>query len=68
MGDGINLAARIEGVAAMGGFSLSHAAYGRVRDRLDIGFTDRGEVLLKNMARQGMTASASSGQLRDAIK
>ena len=52
----------------MGGISLSHAAYEQVRDRLDIAFTDRGEGLLKNIARQGMTASASSGQLRDAIE
>jgi len=68
MGDGINLAARIEGVAAVGGISLSHAAYEQVRDRLDIAFTDRGEVLLKNIALHGMTASASSGQLRDAVE
>ena len=51
MGDGINLAARIEGVAAVGGISLSQAAYEQVRDRLDVAFTDRGEVLLKNIAR-----------------
>jgi len=44
MGDGINLAARIEGVAAVGGISLSHAAYEQVRDRLDIAFTDRGST------------------------
>jgi adenylate cyclase len=51
MGDGINLAARIEGVAAVGGISLSQAAYEQVRGRLDVSFTDRGEVLLKNIAR-----------------
>lgn len=51
MGDGINLAVRIEGVAAVGGISLSQAAYEQVRDRLDVSFTDRGEVLLKNIAR-----------------
>lgn len=51
MGDGVNIAARIEGVAAVGGISLSQAAYEQVRDRLDIAFTDRGELLLKNIAR-----------------
>ena len=51
MGDGVNLAARIEGVAAVGGISLSQAAYEQVRDRLDVSFRDRGEVLLKNIAR-----------------
>lgn len=51
MGDGINVAARIEGVAPVGGISLSQAAYEQVRDRLDVAFTDRGEVQLKNIAR-----------------
>ena len=51
MGDGINVAARIEGVAPVGGISLSQAAYEQVRDRLDVAFTDRGEVLLKNVMR-----------------
>jgi TolB-like protein/class 3 adenylate cyclase len=51
MGDGINVAARIEGIAPVGGISLSQAAYEQVRDRLDVAFTDRGEVLLKNITR-----------------
>src|ERR1019366_6612948 len=51
MGDGINVAARIEGVAPVGGISLSQAAYEQVRDRLDVAFTDRGEVRLKNITR-----------------
>ena len=52
MGDGVNLAARIEGVAAVGGISLSQAAYEQVRDRLDVSFRDRGEsAAVKNIAR-----------------
>src|SRR5580700_9669431 len=51
MGDGVNVAVRIEGAAAVGGISLSRAAYEQVRDRLDVAFIDRGEVLLKNIAR-----------------
>jgi adenylate cyclase len=51
MGDGVNVAARIEGAAAVGGISLSRAAHEQVRDRLDVAFTDRGEVPLKNIAR-----------------
>jgi adenylate cyclase len=51
MGDGVNVAVRIEGAAAVGCISLSRAAYEQVRDRLDVAFIDRGEVLLKNIAR-----------------
>jgi TolB-like protein/class 3 adenylate cyclase/Flp pilus assembly protein TadD len=51
MGDGVNLAARIEGVAAAGGIALSQAAYEQVRDRLELAVSDRGEVRLKNIAR-----------------
>ena len=51
MGDGVNVAARIEGAAAVGGISLSRAAYEQVRDRLDVAFNDRGEMPLKNIAR-----------------
>ncbi len=34
MGDGVNIAARIEGIADPGGISLSHAAYEQVRDKV----------------------------------
>jgi len=51
MGDGVNLAARIEGVDGGGRHFALQAAYEQVRDRLDIAFTDHGEVLLKNIAR-----------------
>jgi TolB-like protein len=51
MGDGINVAARIEGVAEAGGIALSRQAHDQVRDRLDIAFTDKGEIELKNIAR-----------------
>ena len=51
MGDGINVAARIEAVADAGGIALSRQAYDQVRDRLDIAFLDKGEVELKNIVR-----------------
>jgi len=51
MGDGINIAARIEAVADAGGIVLSRQAYDQVRDRLDTAFLDKGEVELKNIAR-----------------
>ena len=51
MGDGINVAARIEAVADAGGIALSRQVYDQVRDRLDIVFLDKGEVELKNIVR-----------------
>ncbi len=51
LGDGINIAARLEGICDPGGVSLSGAAYEQVRDRLAEGFVDLGEKTLKNIAR-----------------
>ena len=51
MGDGVNIAARLEGVADPGGICLSEDAYRQVRDRVKEGFTDLGEKNLKNIAR-----------------
>jgi len=51
MGDGVNIAARLEGVAKPGGICLSYAAYEQVRDKLKEEFIDLGEQSLKNIAR-----------------
>jgi len=51
MGDGINVAARIEAIADAGGIALSRQVYDQVRDRVDIAFLDKGEVELKNIVR-----------------
>ena len=51
MGDGVNIAARLEGIADPGGICLSEDAYRQVRDRLKEGFIDLGEKELKNIAR-----------------
>ena len=50
MGDGVNIAARLEGVALPGGICLSEDAYRQVRARLDVGVRDLGPVILKNIA------------------
>ena len=50
-GDGINVAARLEGLAAPGGVLVSQAVHDQVRDRLDLAFEDLGERELKNIAR-----------------
>lgn len=51
LGDGINIAARLESTAAVGGISISRAVHDQVRDRIKINFDDKGEVALKNIAR-----------------
>jgi adenylate cyclase len=42
-GDGVNIAARLEGIAAPGGLCLSSAAYEQVRDKVKEPFSDLGE-------------------------
>ena len=50
MGEGVNVAARLEGIAEPGGICLSSAAYDQVRGKIDIAAQDRGEQHLKNIA------------------
>src|SRR3954447_15402184 len=47
MGDGVNIAARLEGVAEPGAVCLSEDAYRQVRARLDLAVSDLGETQLK---------------------
>lgn len=51
MGDGINIAARLEGLAEPNGVCLSGSAYEQVREKLKEQFVDLGEQTLKNIAR-----------------
>jgi adenylate cyclase len=51
MGDGVNIAARLESIAVTGGISVSRAVHDQVRDRIDVVFDDKGEIALKNIAR-----------------
>jgi TolB-like protein/Tfp pilus assembly protein PilF len=50
MGDGVNIAARLEGIAKPGAICLSEDAYRRVRGRLDLAVIDLGAIQLKNIA------------------
>src|SRR5579863_6877218 len=50
MGDGVNIAARLEGIATPGAICLSEDAYRQVKGRLDLAITDLGQTRLKNIA------------------
>src|SRR5947209_6968191 len=50
MGDGVNIAARLEGVAQPGAICLSEDAYRQVKARLDLSVSDLGATQLKNIA------------------
>ncbi|HTZ67611.1 MAG TPA: adenylate/guanylate cyclase domain-containing protein [Roseiarcus sp.] len=50
MGDGVNIAARLQGVAEPGAICLSEDAFRQVRSRLDLQVSDLGATQLKNIA------------------
>ena len=50
-GDGVNIAARLEGLAEPGGICISEDAFRQVRGKIDVEFEDIGEQSLKNIAR-----------------
>jgi TolB-like protein/class 3 adenylate cyclase/Flp pilus assembly protein TadD len=51
MGDGVNIAARLEGIAEPGGICLSEDAYRQVRDKIVAEVAEIGDKALKNIAR-----------------
>ncbi len=51
LGDGVNVAARLEGIAEPGGICISSSAYEQVRGKVPVDFVDLGEQTLKNIAR-----------------
>jgi adenylate cyclase len=72
-GEGVNIAARLEGLAQPGGICISDDAYRQVRGKLDVNFEDSGEQQLKNIAQRvrvyqfqhGGTVSAGPPALPD---
>ena len=51
LGDGVNIAARLEGIAEPGGICISSSAYDQVLGKVAVEFIDLGEQSLKNIAR-----------------
>jgi class 3 adenylate cyclase len=51
LGDGVNVATRLEGIAEPGGICVSSSAHEQVRGKVPVDFTDLGEQILKNIAR-----------------
>jgi adenylate cyclase len=51
LGDGVNIAARLEGIAEPGGISISEDAWRQVKGKVAANFVDAGEQSLKNIAR-----------------
>jgi TolB-like protein/class 3 adenylate cyclase len=59
-GDGVNIAARLEGIAEPGGICISSSAYDQVLGKVAVEFTDLGEQSLKNIARPVRVYAARS--------
>jgi adenylate cyclase len=62
MGDGVNIAARLEGVAKPGAICLSEDAYRQVKSRLDMNVSDLGATPLKNIAEPVRVYSVEVGR------
>ena len=62
MGDGVNIAARLEGIAKPGAICLSEDAYRQVKGRLDLAVSDLGATQLKNIAEPVHVYSLEVGQ------
>jgi Adenylate and Guanylate cyclase catalytic domain len=68
MGDGVNIAARLEGLAKPGAICLSEDAYRQVKSRLDMNVSDLGPTTLKNIAEPLRVYSVAVGQPAVALK
>ena len=66
MGDGVNIAARLEGSCEPGAICLSEDAYRQVKQRLDLKVSDLGPTPLKNIAEPVHVYSLEVGQSGDA--
>ena len=61
LGEGVNIAARLEGICEPRGVLISGSAHEHVRGRIDANFVDLGEKVLKNIARPVRVYAVRSG-------
>jgi TolB-like protein/class 3 adenylate cyclase len=61
LGEGVNIAARLEGICEPGGVLISSSAYDHVRGKIDAQFVDLGEKALKNIARPVQVFALGTG-------
>jgi TolB-like protein/class 3 adenylate cyclase/Flp pilus assembly protein TadD len=62
VGDGVNVAARLEAIAEPGGICLSRSAYDQVNGKVDAEFVDIGDQTLKNIAQPIRSYRVGSGR------
>src|SRR6195952_3191529 len=68
-GDGVNIAARLEGIAEPGGICVSDDAYRQIRGKIDAPFEDIGQQALKNIAEpMPVWKVRSSGKLTPPVR
>ena len=61
LGDGVNIAARLQGIADPGTICLSEDAFHQIRDKISVTTFDKGEIALKNMPRPVRVYEVQSG-------
>src|SRR6201988_678213 len=67
-GDGVNIAARLEGIAASGGVCISDDAQRQIRGKVDVAFEDMGPQKLKNIVEPMRAWRVQPGGQRAAIE
>src|SRR6516164_8699676 len=63
LGDGVNIAARLEGICEPGGICISGSAYEHIQGRIAAEFADLGEKTLKNIARPVRAYALGAGDV-----
>jgi class 3 adenylate cyclase len=66
LGDGVNVAARLESIADPGRITISSSVYDQIAGKLDLGFVDLGEQSLKNIDRPVRAYRVERGRGRSA--
>jgi adenylate cyclase len=66
LGEGVNIAARLEGLAEPGGILISNKVHSEVEGKVDVAFVDRGEQQVKNIARPVRTYAVLSAAAKSA--